>query len=230
MNNDNRLRLSEAKNLFRQALQRQNDRAAGMKMPDDMEQRVMGSLQTLSNSPLKGEKQSLDEVNSLPLREGWGGSWKHGAVWGCIAASVLLLIMLNIEKPKPDQQPPVIAEVVTEPQPIIPDEPVEHANPTKPIIPVKVAKTAAPKKQLAEAELPDTLGQGIFESEENVRLAVQMLSECEATIRHEEQQVNNRIIKATFNALPQAENALLVTNENGDFEVIEVSEQTAIEI
>ena len=57
MNNDNRLRLSEAKNLFRQALQRQNDRAAGMKMPDDMEQRVMGSLRTLSNSPLKGENQ-----------------------------------------------------------------------------------------------------------------------------------------------------------------------------
>ena len=55
MNNDNRLRLSEAKNLFRQALQRQNGRAAGMKMPDDMEQRVMKSLQTLSDSPLKRE-------------------------------------------------------------------------------------------------------------------------------------------------------------------------------
>ena len=156
--------------------------------------------------------------------------WKIGGGCIAIAASVLLLIMLNIGKQQPDQQPPVVAEVMTESQPIIPDEPVEHANPTKPIIPVKVAKTAAPKKQLAEAELPDTLGQGIFESEENVLLAVQMLSECEATIRHEEQQVNNRIIKATFNALPQAENALLVTNENGDFEVIEVSEQTAIEI
>ena len=33
MNND--------KTLFRQALQRQNERAARMKMPDDMEQRVM---------------------------------------------------------------------------------------------------------------------------------------------------------------------------------------------
>ena len=208
MNNDNRLRLSEAKNLFRQALQRQNDRAAGMKMPDDMEQRVMGSLK-----PQATKRRWLYPLSTI-----------------AVAASVLLLILLNIEKQKPEQQTPVIAEVVTEPQPIIPDEPVEHANPAHPIIPVKVAKTAAPKKQLAEAELPDTLGQGIFESEENVRLAVQMLSECEATIRHEEQQVNNRIIEATFNALPQAENALLVTNENGDFEVIEVSEQTAIEI
>ena len=199
MNNDN---------LFRQALQRQNERAAGMKMPDDMEQRVMGSLK-----PQATKRRWLYPLSAI-----------------AVAASVLLLILLNIGKQKPEQQTPVVAEVVTEPQPIIPDEPVEHANPTKPIIPVKVAKTAAPKKQLAEAELPDTLGQGIFESEENVRLAVQMLSECEATIRREEQQVNNRIIKATFNALPQAENALLVTNENGDFEVIEVSEQTAIEI
>ena len=199
MNNDN---------LFRQVLQRQNERAAGMKMPDDMEQRVMKNLK-----PQATKRRWLYPLSTI-----------------AVAASVLLLILLSIGKQKPDQQPPVVAEVMTEPQPIIPDEPVEHANPTKPIIPVKVAKTAAPKKQLAEAELPDTLGQGIFESEENVRLAVQMLSECEATIRREEQQVNNRIIKATFNALPQAENALLVTNENGDFEVIEVSEQTAIEI
>ena len=34
-----------------------------------------GRIKTLSNSPLKGEKQSLDEVNSLPLSEGWGGSF-----------------------------------------------------------------------------------------------------------------------------------------------------------
>ena len=223
MNNDN---------LFRQALQRQNERAAGMKMPDDMEQRVMGSLRTLSNSPLGGEPKVGDRRESQlpPLREGWGGFWRTRGVWAAIAASVLLLILLNIEKQKPEQQTPVVAEAVTVPQPNIPDEPIEHTNPTKSDMVVKVAKAAALKKQLAEAELPDTLGQGIFESEQNVRLAVQMLSECEATIRHEEQQVNNRIIEATYNALPQAENAMLVTNENGDFEVIQVSEQTAIEI
>ena len=32
------------------------------------------ALKTPSDSPLKGEKQSLNAVNSLPLREGWGGS------------------------------------------------------------------------------------------------------------------------------------------------------------
>lgn len=147
-----------------------------------------------------------------------------------IAASVLLLILLNIEKQKPEQQTPVIAEKVMSPVPVISDEPIEHAKPTKPIKPVKVAKTVAPKKRPIEAELPDTLGQSIFESEENVRIAMQILCECEATIRQEKQQTRNYIIEATFNALPQAENALLVTNENGDFEVIQVSEQTAIEI
>lgn len=147
-----------------------------------------------------------------------------------IAASVLLLIIFNIEKPQPEQQTPVIAEKVMPPVPVISDEPVEHANPAKPIIPVKVAKAATPKKQLAEAELPDTLGQSIFESEENVRIAMQILCECEATIRREEQQTRNDIIEATFNALPHAEDALLVRGESGDLEVIQVSQQTAIEI
>lgn len=194
--------------LFRQALQRQNDRAAGMKMPDDMEQRVMGSIK-----PQATKRRWLYPLSTI-----------------AVAACVLLLIMLNIEKPKPEQQTPVIAEKVMPPVPVISDEPIEHAKPTKPIKPVKVAKAATPKKRPIEAELPDTLGQSIFESEENVRIAMQILCECEATIRQEKQQTRNYIIEATFNAMPQAENALLVTNENGDFEVIEVSEQTAIEI
>ena len=147
-----------------------------------------------------------------------------------IAASVLLLIIFNIEKPQPEQQTPVIAEKVMPPVPAISDEPIEHAKPTKPIKPVKVAKAATPKKRPIEAELPDTLGQSIFESEENVRIAMQILCECEATIRQEKQQTRNYIIEATFNALPHAEDAQLVRGENGDLEVIQVSQQTAIEI
>lgn len=147
-----------------------------------------------------------------------------------IAASVLLLIIFNIEKPQPEQQTPVIAEKAMPPVPAISDEPIEHAKPTRPIKPVKVAKAAATKKQLAEAELPDTLGQSIFESEENVRIAMQILCECEATIRQEKQQTRNYIIEATFNALPHAEDAQLVRGENGDLEVMQVSRQTAIEI
>ena len=59
-------------------------------------------------------------------------------------------------------------------------------------------------------------------------LAIQMLSECEATILREEQEMRNHIIQATFNATPQPANVVLVTNEAGDYEVIET--KTIIEI
>ena len=117
MNNDNRLRLSEAKNLFRQALQRQNDRAAGMKMPDDMEQRVMKSLK-----PQATKRRWLYPLSTI-----------------AVAASVLLLILLNIEKQKPEQQMPVVAEEVTVPK----DNP-QAVTPTEVEQPV-VAQTEEPK-------------------------------------------------------------------------------------
>ena len=56
--------------LFRQALQRQNDRSAGMRMPDDMERRVMDRI--------KPKKTSY--------------RWLYAASIGAIAASVLLLL------------------------------------------------------------------------------------------------------------------------------------------
>jgi hypothetical protein len=77
-------------------------------------------------------------------------------------------------------------------------------------------------------EISDTLGNGIWRSERNVALAIQMLSECEETILREEQEMRNHIIQATFNATPQPANVVLVTNEAGDYEVIET--KTIIEI
>ncbi len=77
-------------------------------------------------------------------------------------------------------------------------------------------------------EIPDTLGNGIWRSERNVAIAIQMLSECEETILREEQEMRNHIIQATFNATPQPANVVLVTNEAGDYEVIET--KTIIEI
>ena len=85
-----------------------------------------------------------------------------------------------------------------------------------------------PTKRTRPTEIPDTLGNGIWRSERNVALAIQMLSECEKTIQREEQEMRNHIIQATFNATPQPANAVLVTNEAGDYEVIET--KTVIEI
>ena len=59
--------------LFRQALQRQNDRAARMKMPDDMEQRVMDRIRQKNTSH----------------------RWLCAASIGAIAASILLLLTFH---------------------------------------------------------------------------------------------------------------------------------------
>ena len=76
-------------------------------------------------------------------------------------------------------------------------------------------------RTLAKQDLPDTLGTGIWQRRENVVRAMQILSECEADIRQEEQQIRNSIVEATFHATPQPKNAILVTTEAGDYEVIE---------
>jgi len=108
--------------LFRQALQRQNDRAAGMKMPDDMEQRVMKNIKTQAT-----KRRWLYPLSTI-----------------AVAASVLLLIMLNIGKQKPEQQTPVIAEVVTEPQ-----DSTEETHATAPTVVTEQKQPA-----MAHAEKP----------------------------------------------------------------------------
>ena len=67
----------------------------------------------------------------------------------------------------------------------------------------------------------DTLGSAIWQREENVVLALQMLSDCDQTIQREEQELRNDIIRATFNATPQPAKARLLLNDNGDYMVVE---------
>ena len=141
MNNDNRLRLSEAKNLFRQALQRQNERAAGMKMPDDMEQRVMKSLK-----PKATKRRWLYPLSAL-----------------AIAASVLLLIMLNVEEPQPEQTPS-IAEVVTEPQNNIAEETPQATAPTEVTEQKQPAMAHAEKPKPTRRQRPAVRKKTIVES------------------------------------------------------------------
>ena len=84
--------------------------------------------------------------------------------------------------------------------------------------------TKAAKK--TKREIPDTLGNGIWTHEENVIRAMRILADCEATIAREHQQVRNEIIKTTFYATPQASDAILVTNEAGDYEVMRLNNIT----
>jgi hypothetical protein len=116
-----------------------------------------------------------------------------------------------------------------------PDEVIEctqssnRGAPTKPSGRTNQAIGAHQSSNRARStEISDTLGNGIWRSERNVAIAIQMLSECEETILREEQEMRNHIIQATFNATPQPANIVLVTNEAGDYEVIEA--KTIIEI
>ena len=109
-----------------------------------------------------------------------------------------------------------------------PDEVIEctqssnRGAPTKPSGRTNRAIRAHQSSNRARStEISDTLGNGIWRSERNVAIAIQMLSECEETILREEQEMRNHIIQATFNATPQPANVVLVTNEAGDYEVIE---------
>ena len=76
--------------LFRQALQRQNDQAAKMKMPDDMEQRVVKRLKSKSKS----------------------SRWLYAASISAIAAGLLVLIgfSLFMKEGKPEREEPVVAQ------------------------------------------------------------------------------------------------------------------------
>lgn len=96
-------------------------------------------------------------------------------------------------------------------------------------VPVNSSKADSPKESTAR-ELPDTLGQGIWESEENVVLALQLLSECEETIERSEQRLRNGIVEATFTALPQRPQASLVVYDNGDYMVVDDSQPSVIEL
>ena len=120
-------------------------------------------------------------------------------------------------------------------QPSAPDEVIECTQPSNRVhlteqlsASDRTTEHTRPTKRTHPTEISDTLGNGIWRSERNVALAIQMLSECEETILREEQEMRNHIIQATFNATPQPANAVLVTNEAGDYEVIET--KTIIEI
>lgn len=102
--------------------------------------------------------------------------------------------------------------------PMIPSQPIAAAD-EKPKA-LRKHKVVMRQRRL-QREIPDTLGEGIWQSERNVVRAMQMLGECEAVIQKNEQEVRNNIVRCIYNVMPQPDNVILVTNEAGDCEVIE---------
>jgi len=147
--------------------------------------------------------------------------------WIAAAASLLLIIgvgaALLLNEPTQDEElvaktelpsPPTASETIQQPV-----EQLSMVDVEKPKTQPKRKKVVKP--QTSRPEIPDTLGSGIWQSKRNVERALQMLSECEAVIEKSEQEVRNNIVKATFNAVPQPANVILVTNEAGDYEIVE---------
>jgi len=93
-----------------------------------------------------------------------------------------------------------------------------------------IAKEDNPPITETEKFNPDTLGNDIFESRQNILIAMRLLSECEDIIRQEKQEFRNGLIEATFNAVPPSDNAILVKDENGDLNVVETGKRTIIEL
>ena len=168
------------------------------------------------------------------------GSKRKAWRWVAAAACLLIIIGIGVTTELMHQKPedmPAIAENHSQPLPSLQVEPEtskplpleEEIQPQPPTL--EGRKAARPKKKVPASEAiaqnsrqdatADTLGSGIWQREENVVLALQMLSECEQTIRREEQEVRNTVIEATFNAVPRPANVILVSDENGAYEVVE---------
>jgi len=180
--------------------------------------------------------------------------WLRRAVVLAVAASVVLAVVLvwrvtaisptdsrtaqqlPLESEQADVQTlaqPTIEDAVAElTQPSLPEEKAMPAT-TKPArkhVATTRSKPAGKSLAAAAAEIPDTLGQGIWQDKDNVLLALKMLSECEETIERSEQRLRNDLVEATFTALPQRPQARLVIYDNGDYMVVDDSKPQIIEL
>ncbi len=97
---------------------------------------------------------------------------------------------------------------------------------------VSKAEPEEPTTQIAvvKEDLPDTLGNSIFQSPKNVLIAMRMLSECDEIISRETQEIRNDILEATFNVVPPSPRAILVKDENGDLNVMETNQNHFMEL
>lgn len=85
-------------------------------------------------------------------------------------------------------------------------------------------------KPVAQEQYADTLGNHIFQSPENVLIAMKMLEECDAVIRNELQEVRNNVIDASFRVAPPSGSAILVKDISGDLDVVDRERQRIIEL
>lgn len=169
---------------------------------------------------------------TTPMRKSRRLVWLHIA-FGAAAASILLLLMFN--NVEPEEVLPMVAQQVQQEKDLSATTEVnmtETAETDKSVEPHPVsdetphARTINTEQRSRRAktrpeDIPDTQDNGAWQDERNVMLALQMLTDCEATIKESERNARNGIIDATFHATPQSPSAILASDEAGDYIIIE---------
>ena len=114
------------------------------------------------------------------------------------------------------------------------------AAPAEPkAIPASPSRHRLAKHYLAKTQrtIPDTLGSDLWESERNVMLALQMLSECGEAIQRGEQATRNLVVEAEYRSAKSPFNETdaqplieLVANEYGDYHIVAANQENIIDI
>jgi hypothetical protein len=179
---------------------------------------------------------SADFCNNVMHRIGQQNKQhKHRRMWLFttigVAACIILLLTLH-HNPIEQKEEPVVAQKTVRQLPTI--QPAEQPVPlitkeeTKRVVTKKT--TAKPRIKTRKEEIPDTLGNGIWQNKENVMRAMQMLNECEVTIERGEQRIRNDIVRTTYQATPQSAHLQLVVCDNGDCMVVDDRQPVIIEL
>ena len=162
------------------------------------------------------------------------------------AAACLLLLLTRSLSTREQTEPTPVLEAETKTITItetmtktVVEAPMEEKEPTdlhKCVARKKLRKKVRRKEPSIETKLvvqeqyADTLGSHIFQSPENVLIAMKMLDECDAIYRNELQEVRNNVIDATFRVAPPSGSAILVKDMNGDLDVVDREKKRIIEL
>ena len=165
------------------------------------------------------------------------------ALTSAAAACLLLLLTRSLSireqtKPAPvlEAKTITITKSMTKTEVEAPMEENESADLHKCVARKKLRKKVRRKepsietKLVAKQQYADTLGSHIFQSPENVLIAMKMLDECDAIYRNELQEVRNNVIDATFRVAPPSGSAILVKDMNGDLDVVDREKKRIIEL